>query len=446
VSGPLLTTKLQQPALRPDAVPRARLFARLEEGLRLGRPLTLVSAPAGFGKSTLIRQWIDSLGRPAAWLLLEDGDDDPARLAAYLAAALGCDSASSSEPIETIQVLINALAEACADRLLVLDDYHAIRNFAAHDLVTYLIAHQPPCFHLVIVTREDQPLPLARLRARDQLTEIRERHLRFTDDEVDSFFRETLHLELPPASVALLAARTEGWITALQLAGIALSGAQDASGFVAAFAGDDRYIVDYLMEEVLAEQPEDLRQFLRETSILERLSAPLCDAITGRQGSQGLLEKLEAENLFVSPLDNRREWWRYHALFAEALRFGLTPARERELHLKAAAWLEAAGMAETALKHARAAARLAPAVPLPRQGATSAGANIGRSQPLIEPLSERELEVLRLVAAGLSNQAIADRLIIAEGTVKRHINNIYGKLQVGSRTQAVSVARDLHLL
>lgn len=434
------------PPGRPGAVARGQLIGHLDEGLCLGRRLTLVSAPAGFGKTTLVRQWVDSLDRPAAWLWLEDGDDNPACLVAYLAAALGYDVAPSLEPNETIQDLINALAESGADRMLILDDYHAIRNFAAHDLVAFLIAHQPPCFHLVIVTREDPPLPLARLRARDQLTEIRERHLRFSLDEVDTFFRETLHLDLPAGPVTLLAARTEGWITALQLAGIALKDAHDASGFVTAFAGDDRYIVDYLVDEVLAEQPEDLRQFLRETSVLDRLSAPLCDAVTGRDGSQDLLEKLEAENLFITPLDNRREWWRYHALFAEALRFGLTPAQQRELHLKAAGWFEAAGMADAALLHARAATRLAPAIPLPKQVATPAGATIGRSEPLIEPLSERELEVLRLIAAGLSNQAIADRLIIAEGTVKRHINNIYGKLQVGSRTQAVAVARGLNLL
>lgn len=435
---PLLTTKLRVPARRPNAVPRGHLLARLDEGLSLGRRLTLVSAPAGFGKTTLIRQWVETLGRPASWLTLEESDDDPARLAEYLLAALGGEPVPHADPKDVLHALINALASSGQERLLVLDDYHAIRSFPAHDLVAYLVAHQPPCFHLVIGTREDPPLPLARLRARDQITEIRERSLRFTPDEVAAFLQETLHLHLPPDAVSVLAARTEGWITALQLAGIALNATSDCRGFVAAFAGDDRYIVDYLMEEVLRERPEHLREFLRETAVLDRLSASLCDAVTGRDDSQALLEQLEAENLFLTPLDNRREWWRYHTLFAEALRFTVAPSKQRELHLKAAAWSEASGRPDLAVQHARAAASHAPTAAVTKPAAGP--------QPLIEPLSERELEVLRLIAEGLSNQAIADRLIIAEGTVKRHINNIYGKLQVGSRTQAVAVARELHLL
>ncbi len=411
----------------------------LDQGLQPGRRLTLVCAPAGFGKTTLIRQWVDRWARPVAWLSLDASDDEPARFAAYLAAAL-CPAVTGAgcEPKETVQALINQLADSGEDRALVLDDYHAIHSFAVHDLVAYLLERQPPCFHLVIGTREDPPLPLARLRARDQVTEIRERHLRFNPDEVVAFFRSTLDAGLPAESLAILAARTEGWVTALQLAGVALSAAPDPPRFVAAFAGDDRYIVDYLMEEVLREQPAEVADFLRQTAILERLCAPLCESLTGRADSQALLERLEADNLFLTPLDNHREWWRYHTLFAEALRFSLSPARQRELHLKAGAWFQAAGMPEFAVQHGRAAAALAPAAPVANPGISI--------QPLVEPLSERELEVLRLIAEGLSNQAIARRLFIAEGTVKRHINNIYGKLQVGSRTQAVAVGRELRLL
>jgi LuxR family transcriptional regulator, maltose regulon positive regulatory protein len=435
----LVSTKLGMPLDRPDTVPREQLIARLDDGLRLGRRVTLVSAPAGFGKTTLIRQWIDRLQRATSWLALEEDDDEVAQFTAYLTAALYPDMApDAAEPKATVQSLVNRLADSGDERVLVLDDYHAIRNLAVHDLATYLITHQPPCFHLVIVTREDPPLPLARLRARDQVTEIRERNLRFAPGEVAAFFRETLHLDLSPESLSILTSRTEGWVTALQLAGVALGGSTNAEGFAAAFAGNDRYIVDYLMEEVLRKQPGYLADFLRQSAILDRLSAPLCDAITGRDDSQAILEQLEADNLFLTPLDNRREWWRYHPLFAEALRFGLGRARQRELHLKAAAWCEGSGMAGLALQHARTAASLAPAAPLPRSSPAT--------QPLIEPLSERELEVLRLIADGLSNQAIADRLYIAEGTVKRHINNIYGKLQVGSRTQAVAAARELRLL
>ncbi len=435
---PLLLTKLGIPPGRPNTIARGQLVALLNDGLRLGRRLSLICAPAGFGKTTLMRQWAVELDLPVTWLSLEAGDDQPEPFARYLATALDVAHPAGATPREIVEILINALADSGQPRLLVLDDYHAIRGFPTHDLVGYLLAHQPPCFHLAIGSREDPPLPLARLRARDQVTEIRERSLRFSQDEVASFFRQTLRLELPREAVTQLAARTEGWVTALQLAGLALNATADAPGFVKAFAGDDRYIVDYLMAEVLAEQPEAVRDFLRQTAILDRLSAPLCNAVTDREDSQAVLERLEADNLFLTPLDNRREWWRYHTLFAEALRFSLSPARQRELHLKAAAWCEAVGLPELALQHAQAAARLAPSVAPSRPDRLP--------QPLIEPLSERELEVLRLIAEGLSNQGIADRLIIAEGTVKRHINNIYGKLQVGSRTQAVAVARELGLL
>ena len=348
-------------------------------------------------------------------------------------------------------VLINdlAAADSIADgsgRLLVLDDYHAIRNFAVHDLVAFLLMNEPTGFHLVIGTREDPPLPLARLRARDQITEIREHALRFNVEEGGAFFNRTMGLSLAPESVATLLSRTEGWITGLQLAGVALR--QPAGGprlqratdeFVAHFAGNDRFIVDYLMAEVLERESAPVRDFLRRTSILERLSASLCDDLTGRDDSAAVLEHLESANLFLLPLDNRREWFRYHVLFAEVLRLSLTAQEQVELHRRAAAWFEAHGWPESAAQHGRLAAEASGRAGAGRRPASA-------PQPLIEPLSERELEVLRLIAAGYSNQEIADRLIIAQGTVKRHINNIYGKLQVGSRTQAVAAARDLHIL
>jgi ATP/maltotriose-dependent transcriptional regulator MalT len=361
-------------------------------------------------------------------------------------------------------------------------------------------------------------LPLARLRARDQLTEIRERDLRFSPEEAAVFFGETMRLSLSSAAIAALTARTEGWITGLQLAGLALRqppwgqrSQHAADEFVAAFAGDDRYIVDYLMAEVLEREPAPIRDFLRQTSILDRLCAGLCDAVTsplasvapsppdgmskeisvqrratsplapvapsppdgmskeisvqrratsplapvapsplssqergeGVGGSevrsQAILEHLERANLFVVALDNRREWYRYHILFAEALRLSLAREEQIELHRKAAGWFQTHGWGELAVRHVRLAAELSAAAGSARQPAALA-------QTLVEPLSEREIEVLRLIAAGLSNQEIADRLIIAPGTVKRHINNLYGKLQVGSRTQAIAAARDLQIL
>ena len=453
---PLLSTKLQAPVARPNTVACPRLVARLSEGLRLARRLTLVSAPPGFGKTTLIQDWVAASGCRSAWLSLDEGDNDPGRLMRYLIAALSradeyvarasLNLAPIASPQELLTALINDIAAAGAGLLLVLDDYHAIRNFAVHELVAFLVANQPAGFHLVIGTREDPPLPLARLRARDQITEIREHALRFDVEEGGAFFSRTMGLSLSPESVATLLSRTEGWITGLQLAGVALR--QPAGGarlqnatddFVAAFAGDDRYVVDYLMAEVLEREPTSVRDFLHRTSILERLSAPLCDELTGRDDSSAVLEHLEAANLFLLPLDNRREWFRYHVLFAEVLRLSLTAQEQIELHRRAAAWFETHGWPESAAQHGRLAAEVSARVGL-RRRPTSA------PQPLIEPLSERELEVLRLIAAGYSNQEIADRLIIAQGTVKRHINNIYGKLQVGSRTQAVAAARDLHIL
>ncbi len=453
---PLLLTKLHIPAARPSLVARPRLAARLSEGLRLGRRLTLVSAPPGFGKTSLIQEWIAGTGRRAAWVSLDEGDNDPGRFMRYVTAALSRadehvgpllpGAERSISPQELSIALINDLAVDGAGRLLVLDDYHTIRDFAVHDLVAFLLANQPSGFHVVIGTREDPPLPLARLRARDQVTEIREHALRFTPDEAGAFLNRTMGLGLAPEAIATLLSRTEGWITGLQLAGLALrqpaGGPRDRSAtddFVAAFAGDDRYIVDYLMAEVLERESAPVRDFLRRTSILERLSAASCDALTGRNDAQEVLEHLEAANLFLLPLDNRREWYRYHVLFAEVLRLTLPPQERLELHRRAAGWFESHGWAEFAAHHARAAAEISAASGAGRHPATA-------PQPLVEPLSERELEVLRLIAAGLSNQEIADRLIIATGTVKRHINNIYGKLQVGSRTQAVAAARDLHIL
>lgn len=438
-AGLLLATKMIRPTLRADRVLRGRLLAHLDEGLAPGRALTLVSAPPGFGKTTLILQWLARSDCRVAWLTLDEGDNDPVVFIRYLAAALGHSSATAgSDARADLAALINALTDEGAEHILALDDYQTIANFAVHDLVAFLLSHPPPRLRVVIGTREDPPLPLARLRGRDQLTEVRERHLRFTAEETAAFLNGGLAPRVPQTVVDALAARTEGWVTALQLAGVALQTTAAPEEFAATFAGNDRFVADYLMEEVLERQPESARAFLRQTAALERLCAPLCDALTGREDSQEMLEHLEAANLFLQPLDNRREWWRYHALFAEMLRLTLTPAEQRALHLKAAAWCEGNAVPDLAVHHARRAAELAPSLPAPRPASTA--------QPLIEPLSERELEVLRLIADGLSNQAIGKRLYIAEGTVKRHVNNIYGKLQVGSRTQAVAVGRELGLL
>ncbi len=444
----LLSTKLQLPMARPSLVSRSRLIAQLGEGLRLGRRLTLVSAPPGFGKTTLIREWTEVVERRVAWYSVDEGDNDALRFVRYLLAALnqadgGIGSAlpgssASASPQELMIALINDLTGSASELLLVLDDYHFITDAAVHGLLAFLLENQPPGLHIVLGTREDPPLPLPRMRARDQITEVRERALRFTTEEASAFLNKTMNLNLSSRSVAALETRTEGWITGLQLAGLALRQQGAADEFVAAFAGDDRYIVDYLLAEVLDREPEPTRSFLRQTSILDRLSAPLCDALTGRDDSQAVLEHLEGANLFIVPLDNRREWYRYHVLFADVLRLTLGDQERIELHRKAAAWFEAHGHADLAGAHARIVAQML--------AASSAAAHRPASQPLVEPLSEREIEVLRLIAEGYANGEIARKLYIATGTVKRHINNIYGKLDVRSRTQAVARAREIGLL
>jgi len=451
----LLATKLHIPEARASLVTRSRLLARLTEGLRLGHRLTLVSAPPGFGKTTLIREWVGDTERRVAWVSVDEGDNDAARFLRYVIAALAQaddgvgyngvgqvlhQPSPSASPQEVLIALINDLTEAGADLLLVLDDYHLISEFAVHDLVAFLLANQPPGLHVVLGTREDPPLPLARMRARDQVTEIREGALRFTPGEATAFLNQTMSLGLSAESVASLTSRTEGWVTGLQLAGLALRQlVGTADDFVAAFAGDDRYIVDYLMAEVLNREPEPVRSFLRQTSILDRLFAPLCATLTGRDDAQAMLEHLEGANLFLVPLDNRREWYRYHVLFAEALRLTLTTQERITLHERAASWFAAHGLDALAVRHTRFADETS--------AASSAAARHARvTQSSVEPLSERELEVLRLIADGFSNAEIAERLVIAQGTVKRHINNIYGKLGVQSRTQAVARSRELGLL
>jgi len=451
----LLSTKLRIPAARPGMVARSRLVAHVEEGLRLGRRLTLVSAPPGFGKTTAIQEWVGAAERPVAWLAVDQGDNDGMRFTRYLVAAVNqADTrvgqtllqASPSSPQHLLIALINDLADAGDSLTLVLDDYHWISDSAVHDLVAFLLTNQPPNLHVVIGTREDPPLPLARMRARDQVTEIRERDLRFSASEAAAFLNQTMDLGLSPQSVAALVSRTEGWIAGLQLAGLALRQPgghprlqRDADEFVAAFAGDDRYVVDYLLAEVLDRQPEPVRLFLRQTSILDRLCGSLCDAMTARENSQATLEQLVDDNLFLVRLDNRREWYRYHVLFAEVLRLMLPAPEGIELHRRASAWFQAHGHEELALHHARLAAEMSAASSAIRRRSTA-------NRLLVEPLSERELEVLRLIAEGLSNAEIAAKLVIAQGTVKRHINNIYGKLAVQSRTRALVRARELGLL
>jgi LuxR family maltose regulon positive regulatory protein len=364
----LLATKLYVPRPPAGLVARPRLAEALREGLAGG--LIVVSAPAGFGKTALLADWIRREGRPAGWLSLDAGDNDPARFWRHAAAALDRVCLGIGERVGTllgppppasfeglVTALINEFAGAAGDDevLLVLDDYHVIEAGPVHASVRFLLEHRPPGLRLVLASRSDPPLPLPRLRARGQLIELRAADLRFTVGEAAVLLSRAAGADLPGGSVAALAERTEGWAVGLQLAGLSLRGHHDAAGFVAAFSGSHRYILDYLAEEVLDRQPEHMRAFLLETSVLERLSGELCDAVTGRTGGQAMLEAVERSGLFLTPLDEVRGWWRYHPLFADLLRARLQqdqPGALPALHSVAAGWFEARGLVHEAVEHA----------------------------------------------------------------------------------------------
>ncbi len=370
---PLLQTKLYIPPVRSELVPRPRLIERLNAGFH--RKLTLVSAPAGFGKTTLLSEWVRQSRRAVAWLSLDPGDDDANRFWRYVVAALQTIEATIGEtaraalespqqpPLDTlVTALINDVIALPAPLILVLDDYHLIRSDAIHTSVNFLLDHAPSQMHLVIATREDPPLGLSRRRGRVEMAEIRTTELRFTAQEIGRFLNTAASLNLPADDIAALQDRTEGWIVGLQMAAISLQ-EQDPSerhDFVSTFAGDDRYVVDYLMEEVFQRQAPHIQTFLLQTSILERLCGPLCDAITGAKDSQAILEYLEQANLFSIPLDNRRHWYRYHRLFADLLRKRLgqfTSAQDVEpLYLRASQWCESEELAAEAIAYSLALA------------------------------------------------------------------------------------------
>jgi LuxR family transcriptional regulator, maltose regulon positive regulatory protein len=365
----LLATKVSIPRTRPDRLARAQLLARLNEGM--ARKLILLCAPAGFGKTTLLADWAASANWAVAWLSLDPDDNDPARFWRYVVAALDRAREGLGEqllPLLTaptplsghgvVTALVNQLQALPDELVLVLDDYHTIAEPAIHASLALLLRQLPPQLHLAISSRSDPPLPLARLRAGGQLTELRAADLRFTPGEAVAFLQEVWKLELPLRTVAALEARTEGWAVGLRLAALSLQQRPDLGAFLEAFTGTHRYVLDYLTEEVLARQPERVRRFLLQTSILERLNGPLCDAVTGDSDGQGMLEQLERANLFLVPLDEERRWWRYYHLFADLLRarlMQLQPELVPELHRRAAGWCQPHGLIDEAIRHAVAA-------------------------------------------------------------------------------------------
>ncbi|MDQ4089307.1 MAG: LuxR C-terminal-related transcriptional regulator [Actinomycetota bacterium] len=338
---------------------RERLTSRLG-GASQAPALTLVSAPAGFGKTTLLAEWLAGTGR-TAWLSLDAGDNDPVVFWAYVVAALQtvvdpAILASSPASVEAaLATLVNELDALEDDLVMVLDDYHVIESAPIHEQLGFLLEHLPPNVHLVIGSRADPPLPLARLRARGELVELRAADLRFTTDEAVAYFNETMGLDLAVDDVAALEARTEGWIAALQLAALSMHGRDDIAGFIGSFTGDDRFVVDYLAEEVLERQPEPVRDFLLRTSILKRLTGSLCDAVTDGEGGAATLDTLDRANLFLVALDDRRSWYRYHHLFADVLHARLLdaePGMVAILHRRASGWYEQHGDRSEAIEHA----------------------------------------------------------------------------------------------
>src|SRR5579871_939209 len=378
MSMPLLATKLYLPLPRPQLVSRPRLLERLNTGLR--HKLTLISAPAGFGKTTLVSEWLAGCERPAAWLSLDEGDNDPARFLAYLIAALQTIAPTlgkgvlgvlqSPQPPSTealLTTLLNDLTAIPNQFVLALDDYHLIEAQPIDQALTYLVEHLPPQMHLVIATRQDPGLPLARLRARGHLTELRAADLRFIPAEAANFLNQVMGLGLSAEDITALEQRTEGWIAGLQLAALSLQGPPDAASFISSFTGSHHFVMDYLVEEVLQQQPASVQTFLLRTSILERLCGPLCDAVVRDPSASGqaTLDYLDHANLFVVPLDNERRWYRYHHLFAELLRQrlpqslaaspGEATSQVNALHIQASQWYEEHDLGLEAFQHAAAA-------------------------------------------------------------------------------------------
>lgn len=364
----ILSTKLYIPQTRKRSIFRPRLIDRLNEGLQV--KLLLVSASAGFGKTTLVSEWVATIGHRTAWLSLDEQDSDPIRFWVHFIAALQTISSDigkdilnvlqspQSSSIDALLVsLINEIDTKSDDFIMVLDDYHLVENPAIDEAVAFFLKHLPPIMHLVITTREDPQLPLATLRARQQMTEIRVSDLRFTLSETADFFNQAMGLNLTADDIAILDKRTEGWITGLQLAALALARTQstDAKSFIQQFSGSHRFVFDYLIEEILNHQPNHIRQFLLQTSILDRLNAQLCDAVTGQDNGADILETLERGNMFVMLLDDQREWYRYHHLFADALQAHLDkeyPDHISSLHSRASMWYEEDRLLGDAIKHA----------------------------------------------------------------------------------------------
>jgi LuxR family maltose regulon positive regulatory protein len=439
------------PLQRACLIPRPRLTPQLERAQ--GGDVILISAPAGFGKTTLVTEWAAGKRGLIAWLSLDEADNDPVRFWRYIVASLRTvfdeigqeivpvlesEPVSEWEPLVT--QLINDISNISGTLTLVLDDYHLIRANAIHSSLSFLLHHQPPQLRIVITTRADPPLALARLRVQGRLWDIRAADLRFTQDEMEAFFDCAVTAKLPSEAIKALTDRTEGWAAGLQLAALSLRGlsAVEAARSVMAFDGAQRYVLNYLLEEVLDHQEPHIQKFLLHTSVLHNLTPQLCTVVTGYQDTAQILGRLAEEDLFIQPLDETGQWYRYDRLFARALVGHLEridPDLIPELRRRASAWYAERSASEGL------PARLQPAL------VTLSNPFVSESdEPVTELLTERESEILALISQGLSNQQIADHLVITVGTVKGHVTHVLDKLNAQSRTEAVARARYLGLL
>ncbi|MCP4428651.1 MAG: hypothetical protein GY803_29545 [Chloroflexi bacterium] len=468
----LLRTKLFVPPLRPSLVPRSRLLTKLEDGIE-GK-LSLVAAPAGFGKTTLIVHWLKQQARPVAWLSLDENDDLPLRFFTYLATAiqtinphlaqnLAASLRSAAPPDETavIPALLNELAAHPEPFILVLDDYHTLTHTAIHSAMAFLIDYLPPSIHLVITSRAEPPLPLPRWRVRHQLTDIRAADLRFTTDEAMLFLQETMGLTLSETAVSQLESRTEGWVAGLQLAALSLRNSEDVDRFIEQFMGSERQVADYLLQEVLQQQPEPIQRFLLQTAVLERFNAKLCDYLLERQNSQAILATLEQSNLFIIPLDNARTWYRYHHLFAQLLRYRLqrdgSETAVANLHRRAAHWYENQNLLEEAIAHAfqipdyEEVARLIATIPLHYMYEDGGGIQI---QEWVKRLPKTLMPVYPYVAALMAGAAMLNGKLqttyeyldlIEEDDTTQGYKNLYRSIMTrnesGDHQQALLLAR-----
>jgi LuxR family maltose regulon positive regulatory protein len=418
----VIEAKLSIPRPRADLVPRPRLLRQLDRALE--EPLTLLTAPAGYGKSTLLAAWASAAARPVAWVSLDARDADPVRFWGCVASALGrlvpgvgtsalaLLRSPASTPTELtengVAALLDDLAGVSAGTVLALDDLHAVGSREVYNALASFVEHMPPTVRLIVASRSDPPLPLARLRARGLLAEVRTDDLRFTDAEAATFIEGALGAGFPDDTLRALVSRTEGWGAGLRLAALALAGRSDPSAFVAGFTGGDRYVLDYLLAEVLDRQTAEVRDFLLETSVLDRLGGELCDAVTRRKGGSAMLDRLEREGLFVTALDRERCWYRYHHLFGDALRSQLRrerPERVADLHRRASVWSEEHGFADEAITHALAAHDAARAADLVERAAdailwrTGEVATLAGWLAALPPPLLRERARLRLAAA-----------------------------------------------